>query len=321
MKLILIYGAPAVGKLTVSNEIAKRTDFKVFHNHLSIDCVEPVFEFGTKPFWKLVHLIRIETIKEAARAGRNLIYTFCYAKGADDAHIRKITKAVESNGGEICFVLLVCRTDELEKRVLEESRRKFGKANNLEILREILEKYDLFSPVPERESLIIDNTNLSAEATARKIIGHYKLDAGSRMRYKTEDEILTVVRGFENGTIARAAWRHAEHLTVALYYLRHHDFDSAAGKMRDGIFNLLKAFEVDLKKEMPFHETLTVFWLRTVAGFAKSKNGASFVETCNELIEKFDKNFPLEFYSRELLFSDEARRNFVEPDLKNTEFV
>ncbi len=175
MKLILIHGAPAVGKLTVSNEIAKHTDFKVFHNHLSIDCVLPVFEFGTKPFWKLVHRIRIETIKEAARVGQNLIYTFCYAKGEDDAHVAKITKIVEANGGEVCLVLLICEKGELEKRVLEESRRKFGKANNLKILREILEKYDLFSPVPERESLVIDNTNLSPEATARKIIKHYKL--------------------------------------------------------------------------------------------------------------------------------------------------
>ncbi len=122
-----------------------------------------------------MHRIRIETIKEAARVGQNLIYTFCYAKGEDNAHVAKITKIVEANGGEVCLVLLICEKGELEKRVLEESRRKFGKANNLKILREILEKYDLFSPVPERESLVIDNTNLSPEATARKIIKHYKL--------------------------------------------------------------------------------------------------------------------------------------------------
>lgn len=180
MKLIFIYGAPAVGKLTVSNEIAKHTDFKVFHNHLSIDCIEPIFEFGTDSFWKLLHKIRIETIREAARVNQNLIYTFCYAKGEDDAHVAKITKVVEANGGEVCFVLLVCKTGELERRVLEESRRKYGKANNLNILNEILGKYDLFSPVPERESLIIDNTNLSAGATAREIIEHYKLGEISR---------------------------------------------------------------------------------------------------------------------------------------------
>ena len=180
MKLIFIYGAPAVGKLTVSNEIAKYTDFKVFHNHLSIDCIEPIFEFGSDSFWRLLDKIRVETIKEAARANQNLIYTFCYAKGEDDAHIRKITKVVEASGGETCFVLLVCKTGELEKRVVEESRRKYSKANNLELLHEILGKYDLFSSVPEQATLRIDNTNLPAEDVARKIIKHYKIGEISR---------------------------------------------------------------------------------------------------------------------------------------------
>lgn len=134
------------------------------------------------------------------------------------------------------------------------------------------------------------------------------------MKYRTENDILNIVRDFESGTISREDWRHAEHLTVALFYLSHHDFNKALIKMRDGIFNLLKAFEVDLNKEMPYHETLTVFWLRTVNDFKNSKNGASMLETCNELVEKFDKDYPLRFYSRELLFSDKARRQFVECD-------
>jgi hypothetical protein len=175
MKLVFIYGAPAVGKLTVAHQIAKDTGFKVFHNHLSIDAIEPIFDFGTKPFWKLIDLIRVETIAEAARAGQNLIHTFCYAKGADDKYVAKITKTVEANGGEICFVLLVCEKSELANRVLEESRRKFSKANNLAFLDEILDKYDLFLPVPGRDSLRIDNTNLPPEIVARKIIEHYHL--------------------------------------------------------------------------------------------------------------------------------------------------
>ncbi len=175
MKLIFIYGAPAVGKLTVANEIAAQTDLKVFHNHLSIDAIEPIFPFGTKSFWKLIDLIRVETIAEAARVGQNLIHTFCYAKGSDDKYVSEIIEAVELNGGEVCFVLLTCERDELERRVLAESRKQFGKANNLEILNEILDKYDLFSPVPERKSLQIDNTNLSPEVAAKKIIEHYRL--------------------------------------------------------------------------------------------------------------------------------------------------
>jgi broad-specificity NMP kinase len=180
MKLIFIYGAPAVGKLTVAQELAKLTGFKVFHNHLSIDAIEPIFDFGTKPFARLIDLIRVETIAEAARENVDLIHTFCYAKGYDDKYVDKITETVEANGGEVCFVLLTCRRSEVEKRVLEESRKKYGKANNLNILNEIFDKYDFSTPVPKRESLHIDNTNLSPEIVAQKIADRFKLVRNKR---------------------------------------------------------------------------------------------------------------------------------------------
>ena len=86
--------------------------------------------------------------------------------------------------------------------------------------------------------------------------------------------------------------------------------------MRSGIFNLLNSFGVDLSKEMPYHETLTVFWMRAVDDFSRSENFDSVVDKINALIEKCDKDYPFKFYSREYLFSDEARANFVEPDLQ-----
>ncbi|MEP6924093.1 MAG: AAA family ATPase [Pyrinomonadaceae bacterium] len=175
MKLILIYGPPAVGKLTVSNEIAALTGYKVFHNHLSIDCIEPIFAFGSPPFYKLIELIRVETVAEAARQNVNLIYTFCYAKDFDDPHVDKIINALQSNGGKACFVLLTCDRKELERRVTDESRRKFGKANNTVILNELLSKYDLFSVAPQQASLCLDTTNLSPQQAAQQIIEHYKL--------------------------------------------------------------------------------------------------------------------------------------------------
>jgi len=138
------------------------------------------------------------------------------------------------------------------------------------------------------------------------------------MIYKTENEILEIVRAFENGTISRSDWRHAEHLTVASFYAFHYDFETALEKMRDGIFNLLKAFNVDLTKEMPYHETLTVFWMQTIFDLLKVQKDCSFVETANQILEACgDKDLPLKFYSREVLFSPEARLEFVAADLKN----
>lgn len=135
------------------------------------------------------------------------------------------------------------------------------------------------------------------------------------MRYKNETEIAAVIRGFEDTTISRDDWKHAEHLTVALHYLSLHDIEAATEKLRSGIFRLLKAFGVDMSKDMPYHETLTIFWMRTVAKFNMSKNGLSLLAKANELVANYDKDFPLRFYSREYLFSDDARAKFVEGDL------
>ena len=137
------------------------------------------------------------------------------------------------------------------------------------------------------------------------------------MKYKTENELTKIVEAFENRTFSRKNWRHTDHLVVGNYYLSEHDFDTALLKMREGIFKLLHSFEIDLSKEMEgYHETLTVFWLKTIDDFRKSKTSASNLESCNEIIENFDKDYPLKFYSRELLFSDDARAKFVESNLK-----
>ena len=77
MKLIIIHGPPAVGKLAVANEIASSTGFKVFHNHLSIDCDKAGIRFGTKPFGRTgrVHSCRNGCRGRSTKAV-DLIYTF-----------------------------------------------------------------------------------------------------------------------------------------------------------------------------------------------------------------------------------------------------
>jgi hypothetical protein len=117
MKPILIYGPPAAGKLTVGSALAVSTGFKLFHNHLTVDCVRAVFDFGTIPFYRLVCKIRIDIIEEAARAGiKGLIFTFVYANPQDDRFIDHIITAVERHGGEVCLVRLYCDEDILEER-------------------------------------------------------------------------------------------------------------------------------------------------------------------------------------------------------------
>lgn len=135
-------------------------------------------------------------------------------------------------------------------------------------------------------------------------------------KYENEKEIYALLRSFEDATIARDDWKHAEHLVVALCYLESNDLDTATTRMRSGILNLLeKGFGVDLSKELPYHETITVFWMRTAYAFSLMHKEFSLVEKANTLCERFDKEYPLKFYSRELLFSDRARTEYVGPGL------
>jgi len=99
-------------------------------------------------------------------------------------------------------------------------------------------------------------------AAARFVLS-FSLGTSMDDKYESEDEIVALVRSFEDATVARGVWKHAEHLVVALCYVDKYDLETATTRMRDGLFNLLvEGFKVDLTKEMPYHETLTVFWMR-----------------------------------------------------------
>ncbi len=140
-------------------------------------------------------------------------------------------------------------------------------------------------------------------------------------KYKNENEICELVERFENCTVSRDEWKHAEHLVVALYYVEKHGLDEAIDKMRSGIFRLLDSFGVDLEKEMPYHETLTVFWMRTVFAYCLMRPDESLSEKASGLIASYDKDHPLRFYSNARLFSNEARSIYIEPDIAEQEFA
>ncbi len=175
MKLVFIYGPPAVGKLTVATELAKVTGFKLFHNHISLQFVRSVFEFGTRLFWRLTDKFRLEMFEEAAKQDINTIFTFVYIKGTDDSFVKRTIQRVESQGGKVCFVRLSCDKQELVRRVNTNARRKMGKISTKTKLAKVLEKQNFGSEVPFQSSLIIDTTNKPPTSTAKIIMRHYNL--------------------------------------------------------------------------------------------------------------------------------------------------
>jgi len=171
MKLIVIYGPPASGKYTIAKALAEKTSYKLFHNHLTIDLLKSVFEFGTPEFFRLSQNMRLDIFEEAAKQNiPGIIFTYVYEKDADDHFIRNLLERVVKNNGEVQFIQLYCDKNELLKRVTEESRKMFQKVKSEEGLIKTLEAGDQISAISFVKSTKIDNTHLSVEETLQKVL-------------------------------------------------------------------------------------------------------------------------------------------------------
>lgn len=78
MKLIFIYGPPAVGKLTIAEKLSELTGIPVFHNHLSRDLVKDIYGDELVQNYALVDTIRSDVMEYCARHNTDLIFTYVY---------------------------------------------------------------------------------------------------------------------------------------------------------------------------------------------------------------------------------------------------
>lgn len=118
---------------------------------------------------------------------------------------------------------------------------------------------------------------------------------------------------FESGAFAPAQFDHRAHVRLAYVYLVGRDVESATVMLRSALLAFLRRHGVDPSK---YHETITRAWILAVRHFMeKSPTGDSagaFIDANPTLL---DSKIMMSHYSAELLFSDEARAKFVEPNL------
>ncbi|MEO8448190.1 MAG: hypothetical protein ABI647_00275 [Gemmatimonadota bacterium] len=135
--------------------------------------------------------------------------------------------------------------------------------------------------------------------------------------FATEAEATLLCDAFAACTLPKAAWTHRAHLTAALWHLDHHPAHGALALMRDAIKRYNRSVGTVDSATEGYHETITVFYMRVTARFKAAWSGsASFADRANGLYAEWgDRNLPLRHYSRERLFSVEARAQWIEPDL------
>lgn len=110
------------------------------------------------------------------------------------------------------------------------------------------------------------------------------------------------------------AFSHRNHVRLAYIYLVEHSVTEATQLMRASLISLLNHYQIDPKK---YHETLTQAWVLAVRYFMsqtqQANNADSFIAQHPQLL---DSKIMLTHYSNEVLFSEQARLEFVEPDLQ-----
>ncbi|KQY83271.1 shikimate kinase [Paenibacillus sp. Root52] len=125
MKLVILFGPQAVGKMTVGQCLEAKTDLKLFHNHMSIDFVSPFFDYGTPAGKRLVSVIRQEIFEEVSKSElEGLIFTFVWAFDlqSDWNYIEQVSSLFESRGGMVYLVELEADLEERKKRNTTENR-------------------------------------------------------------------------------------------------------------------------------------------------------------------------------------------------------
>ena len=180
--LVYLYGPPACGKLTVAEQLAELSGYRLFHNHLTVNAVRSVFDFGTEPFNQLVRKLRLDILRAAASAGIDVIFTNSSAwQGPDGranfaAFADTARRLAEAEGGSAFFVRLTAPLAVLEERVADESRRAHGKLLEVARLRDMVATLDQTSLYPG--DLTIDTSQVTPNEAAQLI--HAALRPGSR---------------------------------------------------------------------------------------------------------------------------------------------
>jgi len=174
-QVIFLFGRPGVGKLTVGELLSVETGYRLLHNHAVVDLVTSLFSFGSPPFVALRERLWLVTI-DACLAARpsGVIMTFAPESTVTDQFIPALRKRVIERGAEIRFIELRCSDEELETRITDDSRERFGKLRDVYKFRK-LDKAGAFErpQMPEAE-LVVDTTNSKPLESARAIAKHLR---------------------------------------------------------------------------------------------------------------------------------------------------
>ena len=183
MKFVFLFGSAAVGKMTVGQALSRKTGFRLFHNHMTI---EPILEIFGCFHGRAIQRFRNLVFEEfAASDEKGIIFTFIWAfdQPADWASVREIQEIFPPET-EFYYVELVApQSVRLERNKTENRLRNKPSKRDLNRSEQLLlqedERYRTVSnpgEIPYENYLKIDNSQLAPDAVAELICQHFAFE-------------------------------------------------------------------------------------------------------------------------------------------------
>lgn len=135
--------------------------------------------------------------------------------------------------------------------------------------------------------------------------------------FERDTDVRALGEGLLACTLPREAWTHEAHLGACLWLLSERpdiDVDAEIGTIIRRFNDSVGGVNDDTQG---YHDSITRAYVAGVRLFLSETDETGLAARVNAMLlsDVGRRDWPLRFYSRDLLFSVPARRGFVEPDL------
>jgi len=188
--LVVLIGPPAVGKMTVGQELEHLTGFPLFHVHQVIDLALRYFPYSTtprSPYRRLVEGYRALFFAEAACAGLSVITTagWRFDLPTDTEAMHGYAPPFLARGGRVYVAELLAALETRLARNRTENRRRHKRTDwaTDDVLRQddAHHRYDSGGTLPlDLPLLHLETDHLTARETAERIRAHFALPLAAR---------------------------------------------------------------------------------------------------------------------------------------------
>lgn len=153
MDIICIYGGTGIGKRTIGSEVAKLTDFILFHNHLTIDPALVLLPMRGEETFPIINRFRFALLRATAKRGtKGVIVTAGITKeeAPTNGWIQGLKRLNRGENISVKFVHIHADDNERIKRVQGESRKEFTKTRDPEEIKAEIKRHDARSTYQQK---------------------------------------------------------------------------------------------------------------------------------------------------------------------------